>query len=237
MFLNQYCCSRHFQKGLPVASYSCRATACINMWHDGQTSCSSQNYLRFNPLFWEKVTSEAGKVYLHFLKSSDMWEDMTKFHTVNFHSSEPNWRYLLFSFTRAVPTFLDLRTNGVFLQHEKQVIVISVKYNNFWKSTEWLSAIDLFWQPFCGKILWNALGRTCLVSGVRSQCSPSPVTDITITEGLASRKLAVAVPAEILFFQSACLYCPASHRLAVACQAACSVRTVSSKLQWQCFIR
>lgn len=56
--------------------------------------------------------------------------------------------------------------------------------------------MDLFWQPFCGEFVWNALGRACLVTGVRSQCSPSPLTDITITEGLASVHLAVAVPAK-----------------------------------------
>lgn len=60
-----------------------------------------------------------------------------------------------------------------------------------------MPAMNLFWQPFCGKFLWSALGRTCLVSGVRSQCSPSPLTDINITEGLASIELAVAVPAKI----------------------------------------
>lgn len=74
------------------------------------------------------------------------------------------------------------------------------------------------------------------MSGVRSQCSPSPLTDINITEGLASIDLDVAVPAKIrlVFFPivSACIV----HRLAVARQAAGGVWTVF-KFQWQCFIR
>lgn len=49
-----------------------------------------------------------------------------------------------------------------------------------------VSVMDLFWQPFCGNFLRNALGRTCLVSGVRFQCSLSPLTDINITKGMAS---------------------------------------------------
>lgn len=99
-----------------------------------------------------------------------------------------------------------------------------------------MSAVDLFWQPFCGEFLWNALGRTCVVSGVRAQCSPSPLTDINITEGLAGIEPAVALPAKIyLLFHSVCLYRSVAHRLAVARQAGCSVRTVFHQIPMAVF--
>lgn len=100
--------------------------------------------------------------------------------------------------------------------------------NNFFVR---LSNIDLFWQPFCGKCVWNALSGTCLASGVRSQCSPSPLTDINVTEGLASIDLDVAVPAKMHVFKPHCIcfYCSSAGHYPPSSR--------HFKFPWQCFIR